>query len=402
MTLALIFLLAQTWLPETAGAAAFEETDTQFELDLDSKKGLQGDYILTEEGVTGDYVLLNLFLDMLISPVETAVGIDHMGETYYFNPVVVSGYQYRLMQARTKNVHVTLVILMRGDEYCASLGMMAAGPDSTKEGKFYALNPDCPAVEATFRFLGRAFARYPTAAYNFILENEVNMPEDWNYTGNATVEEDAELYARTFLIFWKSLITEGNWTTRAFISLDHSWTADEGGKGFPGKTFLQLFNAYLRALSTECTYHIAYHLYPPILNQTSSIWTRPDLCTSNEDTPYISPSNLSVLTGYVRNHVGPATRILLSEQGFDAGEGETVQAAGLAYCYYAALKEPMVEAAIFRSYKDEGTDGGLDLGLIKRNGTPREAFDVYQKMDTNRGLYVMARYLTKIRYEWKR
>ena len=369
----------------------------QFELNLPSKKGMQGDYILTEEGVTGKHLLLNLYLDILGSPVETEISQEVNGHDYYFNPVVVSAFQYRLWQAHEKGVDVTLVLLMRGDDYCASLGMMAVGEKATDPRKLYALNPDSEAVEAYFRMISRRFCTGVCYAKNIILGNEVNMPNEWNYTGTLDPRENARLYAETFYKLRHAMVYDGNMFARCYVSLDHSWMDDDDGQGIPGKVFLDLFREELHKISNNTTWHLAYHLYAPNLKKTSSIWRNPGLCENKPDALFVSPSNLEVICDYMRNEVSPTCKILLSEQGFDISEGEQIQAAGVAYCYYAALQQDNVEGVIFRSYKDEGTDGGLDLGFIDREGKEREAYRiVYQLMDGPKGLYVLAFYMTLI------
>ena len=58
-----------------------------------------------------------------------------------------------------------------------------------------------------------------------------------------------------------------------------------------------------------------------------------------------------------------------------------MQAKGLAMCYAAAEDDPMVDAVIFRTYIDEGTEGPLDLALVS-GAHERESYRVYQAMET--------------------
>ncbi len=381
---------------------AYLEGDDRFELTLESKKGLQGDYLLTRDGVTGKHMLLNLYLDVIDSDYQTEV-VQYVDDVpYYFDPVAVSAFGYRLKQAYEKDIDVTLVILLRGDEHCGKLGLMAVKQEAYDPDRLYAMDPDSQALTAFFRLIARRFGSGANGAKHFILGNEVNMPEAYNYTGTSDPYENADLYARTFVKFEHELTNEGNYNSRAYISLDHTWTVDgEKDEGIGGKEFLDLFHERVHELSRDCRWNVAYHLYAPNLKKTSSIWKNPELLTQEIDTPYIGPGNLSVLTGYLAETYTPDCRVLLSEQGYDIGEGEEIQAAGIALCYYEALTNPMVEAAIFRSYVDEGTDGGLDLGLVARNGKEREAFRVYQQMDGKRGLYIMAYYLARSKTTWK-
>ena len=404
MRTAALILIAAVLTFTIAPASAYAdymEGDTRYELTLESKKGLQGDYMLTREGVTGKHMLLNLYLDVIDSACKTEV-MQIVGDTpYYFDPVALSTYTYRLKQAKEKGIDVTLVLLLRGNAHCGAMGMMAVKQAAYDPNRLYAMDPESEAVEAFFRFIARRFASGSEGAKNIILGNEVNMPEAWNYTGTNDAEKNADLYARTFAKLWHIFTNEGNNNTRIYISLDHSWMDDGGGKGIPGKVFLDLFHEKIHALNGECRWNVAYHLYAPVLKKTSSIWKEQRLVTDEVTTPFIAPGNLHVLTDYLKETYTPSCRVLLSEQGYDIGEGEEIQAAGIALCYYEALTNNMVEAAIFRSYVDEGTDGGLDLGLVNKDGTPRKAFQVYQEMDGKRGLYIMAYYLARTKTTWK-
>lgn len=358
-----------------APIGAFGQTASQ-------KKGLQGDYMLTEEGVTGHQMLLNLYLDAIDSETPTDKNYYVNGNNYYFEPSVLHAYVTRLKEAAERDIDVTLVVLMRGNAHCAAMGMMAAGPNATDPNRLYALNPDSDAVEAFFGIIAHDLGNSEYGAKNWILGNEVNMPDAWNYTGTNDLETNVDLYTRTFLLLSQMLRVEGyDRYAKASISLDHSWTDDAEGTGIAGKAFLDAFAERMKRMDPSCGWNVAYHLYAPRLEQTSSIWQEPWLSGDSEEALFISPLNLPVLTDYVRDSFGEEHRILLTEQGYDVSEGETVQAEAMALSFYAAEKNDMVDAVIYRSFRDEGTDQGLDLGLTNADGTPREAYEVYQTMD---------------------
>ncbi len=378
---------------------SFSVTTRIWATPLDSKKGLQGDYMVTQEGVTGKHMLLNLYLDAIDSEVPTEKNYYVAGNNYYFEPSILSAYETRLKEAAAKDIDVTIVVLMRGNAHCAQMGMMAAGFGATDPNRLYALNPDSDAVEAFFGIIAHDLCNEEYGAKNWILGNEVNMPDAYNFTGTLDLETNVDIYTRTFLLFSQMLRVEGySGYAKASISLDHSWTDDGNGAGIAGKDFLDLFAKKMKSMDPSCGWNIAYHLYAPDLSKTSSIWTDPELSADDENAKFISPLNLNVLTDYVKENFGDSHRIILSEQGYDISEGETVQAAALAMSYAAAVKNDMVDAVIYRSLVDEGTDAGLDLGLKNADGTPREAFQVYQEMDGSYGSQILNQYQAMIDY----
>ena len=76
------------------------------------------------------------------------------------------------------------------------------------------------------------------------------------------------------------------------------------------------------------------------------------------------------MTNYVKKNFGSDTHILLSEQGFTSNSGQDVQAAAIAYTYYKAEFNPMIDAVIFRSVQDEASEvsQGLSFGLYTADG----------------------------------
>ena len=100
--------------------------------------------------------------------------------------------------------------------------------------------------------------------------------------------------------------------------------------------------------------------------------------------------NIGVLTNYIKKTYGRSVRIILSEQGYSSTWGQSTQAAALAYSYYIAACNPMIDAFIIRSYLDHPVEvaQGLSMGIAGK-----EAFDVYKYMDTTSSNAYTNRYL---------
>ena len=103
--------------------------------------------------------------------------------------------------------------------------------------------------------------------------------------------------------------------------------------------------------------------------------------------------NINVLTNYIKKKYGSSVRILLSEQGYSSTWGQANQAAALAYSYYIAACNPMIDGFIIRSYRDNAVEAaqGLRMGI-----EGKEAFGVYKNMDTRSSFYYTNKYLRLI------
>jgi hypothetical protein len=153
------------------------------------------------------------------------------------------------------------------------------------------------------------------------------------------------------------------------------WAMSNEGS-FGSKAFLEKFNSILES-EGNIDWDIAYHPYPVPLTEPN-FWKN-DFVSNNENSDIVNMKNLNVLTNYVKKHYGKDKRIVLSEVGFTATSGEKVQAAAIAYAYYVAQFNPMVDAIIMRSLDDASVevDQGLAFGIKNRM-----AYDVFKYMDT--------------------
>lgn len=345
------------------------------------KKGLQGDYILSVPGVTGNHMLMNLYLNDAFSPEPTELEYNVGGNTYYFQPVLYNSLRNTFIQAQQRGIKVSVVLLLRGNDTLASMGAMYAGPLSNNPNQFYAFNPDSEIVKAFFEFSAMYLSSEGSHVDYWILGNEVNMPNTYNFIGTVDTKQNVDLYAKTFATC-SNCIRKYDTNCALYISLDNHWTDNMNGYGIAGKEYLNEFFLAMKDRYPDVKWNLAYHLYAPNVLQTSSIWMNPDLNKKENNAKFLSPANLSILTDYVKDRIGPDCRIILSENGYDVHEGEHIQAMGLAACYEAAKNDPMVDAVIFRTLIDEGTEGFLDLAMIDANNHEREAYGVYQTMET--------------------
>ena len=206
-------------------------------------------------------------------------------------------------------------------------------------------------------------------------------------------------YAGAYRIMYYAVRSHSK-NSRVYICTDHTWVDRSGDWG--AKPFMNAFNAEIKSQQKNIQWNLAYHAYPSIL--TSSATWRDILAPNSESADFVSPKNLSILTGYVKNTFGSKTRIILSEQGFTSSSGTDVQAAAIAYTYYKAEFDPMIDAVIFRSDMDNGGEAaqGLLFGLKDVNGNKKPAYNVFKYMDTTKAETYTKPYLKTIGIsKWK-
>lgn len=373
-----------------------------------TKKGIQGTEYLTDEnpdelGVS--HVLFNIDVMSLINK-DAVPGYDYpytyQGTNYYVKWPDWSQYQVKTFN--DKGITVTAVLLMSWDDDLSYL----IHPNARQEGHpYYAWNTvDADArkqLEAIFSFLLENYSSDTCHIDNWIIGNEVNMPNHYHYTGTTNAYTNADMYADEYLLFYNVMKSKSS-TAKAYISLDHSWSHNDEGRGIAGKEFLNQFNSRINAKQSNVAWNIAYHLYTPIM--TSSAMWEPQYSyytPNNVNADFISGVNLKVLTDYVKNHFGSNVRIILSEQGYTTNGNFDQQAAALAYSYYAAEFNDMIDAFIYRTYYDTyheaaqnfhfGLIDGYDSSAVSNK---RPIYYVFKYMDTAQSSSYCDRYLSTI------
>lgn len=359
----------------TIQAYAWDRTQTP------DKKGLQGadvSPVYQELGV--HHTLYNVNLSDLVSTEGQGEAYRYAGKTYYFNLPHLSPSM--VTEFNRQGISVSVVLLMPWSEGNQDL----IYPGARKEGySYYGLNTvnmeSRMKLAALFHFLGEKYSNDNCHIDNWILGNEVNMPNHYNYTGTLDLETNVQAYTDAYLLLYRSMRNFSK-SSRVFISLDHSWCHNDEGRGIAGKAFLDRFVQVVEQKEPGCQWNIAYHAYAPIMTD-SHIWVPSVYATKSVNTPFICADNLEVLTGYVKNNFGENHRIILSEQGFTASVGQDVQAAAICYTYFKAEFDDMIDAVIFRSLRDEAHEvaSGFQFGIMD-GANKRVAYDVFKTMGT--------------------
>lgn len=354
-----------------------------------SKKGIHG---TSDVNLGAKNTMCNININDLITTKGKGTAYKYNGKTYYFSDTQ-QGY---VRECNENGISVTLMIYMPWNDKNSYLIHPAA---RNKGYYFYALNTvDEKAretLEAAFCYLGEAFGQEDCYVSNWVLGNEVNSQKMWNHAGNLSLSEYTKSYAQLFQMLSYG-VKSSYANTRVFVPLDSAWAIPVSTMGWNAKTFLTSFDKALEEENPKTKWNLAYHAYSfPI---TSSAYSSNQYITNSSNSPYVTMKNIEVLTNYIKKHYGSKTRIILSEQGYTADLGEDVQAASIAYGYYKAEFNSMIDAFIIRSMYDHAGEAaqGLSMGLSSASGKHRQAYTVFKYMDTSKSEKYTKKYLKNI------
>ncbi len=353
-----------------------------------TKKGVQGDFNGADYigSYGGQHTLLNLRVTDFMGDgtIHTDKRFDYNGRTYYFRDT----FSTLIKNANAKGATVSMTILVpykSNKEILIDAQALANRGNNTKNSPYYAPNVRGEGrhyYEALFAWMAENWCKEDCHVDNFILGNEVNMPNSWCFSGSSDPQYNVDLYADAYMILYNAIRSKTS-VSRVSVSLDHSWQHNDEGRGISTKDYLDRFNAAVAARQANVDWSISYHLYPAILSQPD-IWVELahmpdapeiDLNPKRADAQFVDGNNLSIMTDYVKNTFGAQHRILLTEQGFSQYMGTNIQAASLAYSYYAAKYDSMVDCFIINQANEGGKLNFSIAGVL--------AGDVFARLDSD-------------------
>jgi hypothetical protein len=373
-----------------------------------SKKGLQVQMVEDALALGIKHAALNVNISHLVA-VSNAPGTIPWtveGTAVYMKPAALGGLDSQVKLLSERGVVISLILLAY-EPSDPTLKSLLLHPDYSPRapnrlGAFNTATPEgIRTLRACLEFIGERYTRpgYPHGrAANFIVGNEVNSHWFWYNLGRVPMEKLADEYLKAVRICHES-VRKYSTTARVYLSLEHHWNirypGGDGEQAFPARPFLDYFARRARE-GGDFDWHIAFHPYPENLFEPRS-WNDKS-ATHTNTTPRITFKNLEVLPAYLRQPEllcsGRPRRIILSEQGLhtpNGPDGETLQAAGYAYAWYRANTIPEIDSFILHRHVDHGDEGGLKLGLWRRNEASRSAsepaakkkiYDVFLHADT--------------------
>ena len=347
--------------------------------DANSKKGLLIDMnMLSDAFELGvKHAIVNFNLDQILGE-----GIDYTyeGKTYHFNKNAIATYDTTVSTFSNKSMQVTAVVVNSWNNTHKEL--MYPNVVKNNTAIYYGFNAKTKEGVETTRAIASFLAeRYSGDNYNYgrvsnwVIGNEINNNENWNYMGPMDVEKYSKEFARSFRVFYTAIKAKSK-NARVFFSVDYDWNYPKANKlKYRAKQVIDLINENINT-EGNIDWNLAYHPYPLPLT-SANFWD--DVNTGqikqDETTAIINFANLHVLTDYLkganfRDTSGKVRRVILSEQGFtskspDKAEDKDLQAAAFAYAYYIADSDPYIDSFILSRQVDHPveTRDSLYFGL---------------------------------------
>lgn len=370
-----------------------------------TKKGIQATDINELTDTKSKTVFFNLYISDLMRKDSGVETYKYNGKTYHFNGLY--GYVYLVQQCNAKGIQVTAQISIDRN---ASTQSFITGNSPYAETAYYGWNTDNSTtrqtMEAMFAYLGEKFGKNNCYISNWILGNEVNSASGYYYVGNVSFSKFISMYSEAFRCLYNA-VKSSRGSSKVFICLDNCWNQKNAFTiCYSARSTLESFAAKISDMQKDVNWNLAYHACNQPLSD-SQFWSGANASMFTSDantTTFITMRNIQTLTDYVKNRFGSNTRIILSEQGFSSTYGgQANQAAAIALAYYKAACNPMIDAFIIRSYKDEAHEvaQGLAMGLKDANGKKKTAYNVFKNMDSSNSLKYTEKVLKSQVGNWK-
>ncbi|MCR4758406.1 MAG: hypothetical protein K5792_11445 [Butyrivibrio sp.] len=327
---------------------------------------------------------------------------EYNGKTYYFDSSYLSQYDHCVRTCTQQGMGVTMVLLnprAAGEEFMIS--------PSSRGGRatYYMMNTSedkgLEYLEAVVSYLAFRYngANGQGQVDNWVIGNEVNAKNIWNYSGVSDLMTYAQLYADELRVCYNA-IKSRNANAYVCVSLDQNWThIHNPGSYYSARATLEAINSCITAQG-NIDWALAEHPYNYPMTWTS-FWTPKNattaaMTTHSIDTPYLSMENIEQLTDYMcqpamRNSKGAVRPILLTEVGYSSTQGEEAQAAAIVYAYQRVATNQYIKLIAFNRQTDYPLEvsQGLAVGLTRQDGSRKLAFEYYQQMNgPNAGAYI--------------
>jgi hypothetical protein len=371
-----------------------------------SKKGLQVQMVDDAIALGVQHAGLNIDIGAAVklksAPDDLAWVMD--GRTFWFNRGYIEDMDRSIKPLSGSGAAVTLILLNYARPGAQpNLILQHPGYDAASPGHISEFNTGTPEGLAWFKAWVEFLAdRYATPGFphgrvvNYIVGNEVNSHWDWANMGHVSMEQFSVDYARAVRLCAMA-VKKYSSSSRVFISLEHDWNIRYAEtnelQGFAGRPFVDYFNQLTRA-GGDFDWNLAFHPYPEDLFNCRT-WAD-KTATFSETTPRITFKNIELLPRYFRRKEllfrGAPRHIILSEQGFHAvptAEGERLQAAAYCYAWRKIVNLNGIDAFILHRQVDNAGEGGLNLGLWRRDPntdhepwSQRPIYEVFRLADT--------------------
>ncbi|MCM1173775.1 MAG: DUF5722 domain-containing protein [Blautia sp.] len=338
---------------------------------------------------------LSRILGFTTNEIFPTVTYSYNGKNYYFNGQIVDEYDYIFSTLTNKGITTTAIILNDISYYTGDL----IHPLARSGGKapYYAFNAaDAAGSEYLAAVASFLASRYSGNGHgvvmNWIIGNEINARNEWNYIQYMDTESYVEEYAKAFRIFYNAILSI-NANARVYLSIDQQWGKSlYSNNGYGSKEIVDEFNRNIKN-GGNIDWGVAQHPYNYPLTSARAWSTAGRAGTyilDSETTPVISIRNIHVLTDYLQKEElltdsGEVRHVILSEIGYTSLQGQDLQAASFVYAYKVIEANQYIDSMLFSRETDATLEinQGLALGICTLEGSRKSIYDAYKYVDTD-------------------
>lgn len=316
------------------------------------------------------------------------------GRSYAFNGQVIAEYDYVFSSLTNKGINITAIIL--NDIHPGYMQLIHPKARSGGRAPYYAFNATDEEGTEFIAAIGSFLAnRYSGNGHgkvmNWVIGNEINARNEWNYIEYMNTPSYVEEYAKAFRIFYNSILSV-NGNARVYLSLDQQWGKSlYSNNGYGSKEILDEFNRNIKA-GGNIDWGVAYHPYNYPLTSAKA-WSTSGRASSyvldSETTPVITIKNIHVLTNYLQKEdfltdSGEVRHVTLSEMGYTSSAGQDLQAASFVYAYKIIEANRYIDNMLFSRETDAPSEvaEGLALGINTQGGGHKSIYNAYKYVDT--------------------
>lgn len=325
--------------------------------------------------------------NLLLGRITNGGGISYTynGKTYQFNSRYISEYDFVVKRMNQQGIQVTFIIL---NDLGADATLLHPLSRTGVAANYYALNAADQAgvekLEAVASFLAQRYSNTGNGTVdNWIVGNEVNARQMWNYMAVSDVNVYAAEYAKAFRILYNGIKSE-NGNAQVYVATDQQWAKASNAKQYFGsRPFLVAFNDYVRA-EGNIDWRLASHPYNVPLYDPNN-WTPTGYATHDQSSRYVTMQNIDVITDFLSqpellSPSGKVRTVKLSEVGYTSSAGEEQQAIAVTYAYLQAVSNKYVDGLILSRELDDAGEiaQGLAVGMIGVNGQHKLAYEYYK------------------------
>lgn len=326
---------------------------------------------------------------------DRTIPFTYNGKTYYYDKAAVLKYDHCVRTTTNQGIGLTMVLL---NTYSQEDSFMISPSAISGIGKsnYYLMNTSdaqgLENLEAVVAFLAFRYNGQNGLGQidNWVIGNEVNAKNAWNYSSITDEMQYAQLYADSLRVCYNA-IKSNNANATVCISLDQNWTQIHNSTYYSARSMLEAINTVVTNQG-NFDWAVAQHPYNYPMTWTS-FWTPKDVESASMtqhtfDTGYISMENIDVLTDYMslpymRNTKNAVRPILLTEIGYSDTQGEEAQASAIVYAYQRTMTNSNINMIIFNRQTDsiDEVKNGLAVGLTNMEGGRKLSFEYFKNMN---------------------